>query len=82
MTAPARITYTSTSGARPSTRVGSSAEVAQAGQEGSVLLGGERLTGGIFDRGYFVAPTVARLPPKSGLFRGSRDEVEAGVCYA
>jgi 1-pyrroline-5-carboxylate dehydrogenase len=43
--------------------------VAQARQEGTVVLGGSRLTGGIFDRGYFVAPTIARLPLDSSLFR-------------
>ena len=43
--------------------------VAQARQEGVVLLGGARLTGGIFDRGHFVAPTVALLPLESSLFR-------------
>jgi 1-pyrroline-5-carboxylate dehydrogenase len=43
--------------------------VAQAREEGSVLLGGERLTGGIFDRGHYVAPTVARLPLDSSLFQ-------------
>jgi 1-pyrroline-5-carboxylate dehydrogenase len=43
--------------------------VAQARAEGTVLLGGARLTGGIFDRGHFVAPTVARLPLTSSLFR-------------
>ncbi len=43
--------------------------VAQARTEGTVLLGGERLTGGIFDRGHFVAPTIARLPLESSLFQ-------------
>jgi 1-pyrroline-5-carboxylate dehydrogenase len=43
--------------------------VAQARREGTVLLGGTRLTGGIFDRGHFVAPTIARLPLDSALFR-------------
>jgi 1-pyrroline-5-carboxylate dehydrogenase len=42
---------------------------AQASAEGTILLGGARLTGGIFDRGYFVAPTVVRLPLTSSLFR-------------
>ncbi len=42
--------------------------VAQARQEGTVLLGGERLQGGPFARGHFVAPTIARLPLRSGLF--------------
>jgi 1-pyrroline-5-carboxylate dehydrogenase len=43
--------------------------VAQAREEGTVLLGGARLTGGIFDRGYYVAPTVAKLPLDSSLFQ-------------
>src|SRR5947209_15678565 len=30
---------------------------AQARRDGTIVLGGERLTGGIFDRGHFVAPT-------------------------
>ena len=42
---------------------------AQARQEGTVLLGGTRLRGGVFDHGHFVAPTVARLPLASSLFR-------------
>jgi 1-pyrroline-5-carboxylate dehydrogenase len=43
--------------------------VAQAREEGVVLHGGGRLTGGIFDRGHFVAPTVALLPLESSLFQ-------------
>jgi 1-pyrroline-5-carboxylate dehydrogenase len=43
--------------------------VAQARKEGTVLLGGARLKGGIFDRGHFVAPTIARLPLDSSLFQ-------------
>ena len=43
--------------------------VSQARAEGTVLLGGERMKGGIFDRGYFVAPTIARLPLDSTLYR-------------
>jgi 1-pyrroline-5-carboxylate dehydrogenase len=42
---------------------------AQARSEGTVLMGGARLAGGIFDRGHFVAPTIARLPLTSSLFR-------------
>ena len=41
---------------------------AQARREGTIVLGGERLRGGIFDRGHFVAPTIAELPLKSSLF--------------
>ena len=43
--------------------------VAQARREGTVVLGGERLQGGVFDRGHFLAPTLARLPLESSLFR-------------
>jgi 1-pyrroline-5-carboxylate dehydrogenase len=43
--------------------------VAQARREGTVVLGGERLRGGVFDKGHFVAPTIARLPLASSLFR-------------
>jgi 1-pyrroline-5-carboxylate dehydrogenase len=43
--------------------------VAQARKEGTLLLGGERLRGGGFDRGHFVAPTIARLPLDSTLFQ-------------
>jgi 1-pyrroline-5-carboxylate dehydrogenase len=43
--------------------------VTQARGEGIVLHGGARLTGGVFDRGHFVAPTIALLPPDSSLFR-------------
>ena len=45
------------------------AAVAQARVEGKILLGGDRLRGGIFDRGYFVAPTIAQLPLGSSLFQ-------------
>jgi len=43
--------------------------VAQARKEGEILVGGGRLTGERFDRGHFVAPTIARLPLTSPLFR-------------
>jgi len=43
--------------------------VGQARQEGKILLGGERLKGGVFDWGYFVAPTIATLPLDSSLYR-------------
>lgn len=42
--------------------------VAQARADGTILLGGARLTGGVFDHGHFVAPTIARLPLTSSLF--------------
>jgi 1-pyrroline-5-carboxylate dehydrogenase len=42
--------------------------VAQARGEGSILLGGDRLRGGLFDSGHFVAPTIAQLPLGSSLF--------------
>jgi 1-pyrroline-5-carboxylate dehydrogenase len=41
--------------------------VTQAKREGTVQMGGERLRGGVFDRGYFVAPTIAQLPLESTL---------------
>ncbi|HEU4734156.1 MAG TPA: aldehyde dehydrogenase family protein [Kofleriaceae bacterium] len=44
------------------------AAVAQARNEGTILTGGERLTGGVFDKGHFVAPTIASLPLASSLF--------------
>jgi 1-pyrroline-5-carboxylate dehydrogenase len=43
--------------------------VVQAREEGVVVHGGARLTGGAFDRGHFVAPTIALLPLESSLFR-------------
>jgi len=43
--------------------------VAQAEKEGEILLGGGRLAGERFDRGQFVAPTIAKLPLASSLFR-------------
>jgi 1-pyrroline-5-carboxylate dehydrogenase len=42
--------------------------VEQARKEGKIVLGGERLAGGVFDKGHFVAPTIARLPLGSSLF--------------
>jgi 1-pyrroline-5-carboxylate dehydrogenase len=45
------------------------ASVAQANLEGKVLMGGRRLTEGPLANGYYVAPTVARLPLESTLFR-------------
>jgi 1-pyrroline-5-carboxylate dehydrogenase len=42
--------------------------VAQARREGTILTGGARLRGGVFDKGYFVAPTIARLPLSSSLY--------------
>jgi 1-pyrroline-5-carboxylate dehydrogenase len=44
------------------------AAVAQARKEGTILAGGARLTGGVFDKGHFVAPTIATLPLASSLF--------------
>ncbi len=35
---------------------------------GTILTGGARLIGGELDRGWFVAPTIARLPLESRLF--------------
>jgi 1-pyrroline-5-carboxylate dehydrogenase len=42
--------------------------VEQARREGTILLGGERLKGGVFDWGHFVAPTIAKLPLESSLY--------------
>ena len=42
--------------------------VDQAQREGTILTGGARLKGGIFDKGHFVAPTIARLPLSSSLY--------------
>lgn len=42
--------------------------VRRARAEGEILMGGERMRGGVFDRGHFVAPTVARLPLRHPLF--------------
>jgi len=42
--------------------------VEEARATGTVAIGGERLRGGIFDRGYYVAPTVAALPLENRLF--------------
>ncbi len=41
---------------------------AQARREGKIVLGGTRLRGEPFDRGHFVAPTIAALPLASSLF--------------
>ena len=35
---------------------------------GKILLGGERLTGGVFDKGHFVAPTIVELSLDHELF--------------
>jgi 1-pyrroline-5-carboxylate dehydrogenase len=43
--------------------------VAQARLEGTILLGGARLSGGGLERGFYVAPTIARLLLTSSLFR-------------
>jgi 1-pyrroline-5-carboxylate dehydrogenase len=43
--------------------------VVRARQDGTVVVGGERLRDGAFEHGYFVAPTVATLPLDSPLFR-------------
>jgi 1-pyrroline-5-carboxylate dehydrogenase len=45
------------------------ASVAQAHLEGKVLTGGRRLTEGPLAKGHYVAPTVARLPLESALYR-------------
>ncbi len=44
--------------------------VAEARRDGTVVVGGERLTGGIYDKGYYVAPTIVDgLPFDHRLFR-------------
>ena len=43
--------------------------VGQARRDGSILTGGCRLTEGVLAHGFFVAPTVALLPPDSPLFQ-------------
>jgi 1-pyrroline-5-carboxylate dehydrogenase len=40
----------------------------QAKKDGEILIGGERLSGGVFDKGTYVAPTIAKLPLDSPLF--------------
>ncbi|MEZ4294011.1 MAG: aldehyde dehydrogenase family protein [Polyangiaceae bacterium] len=40
----------------------------QARKDGEILIGGERLSGELFDKGTFVAPTIAKLPLNSTLF--------------
>jgi 1-pyrroline-5-carboxylate dehydrogenase len=42
--------------------------VVSAKNGGKILLGGERLKGGVFDKGNFVAPTIAALPLDHELF--------------
>ncbi|MBI3550643.1 MAG: aldehyde dehydrogenase family protein [Elusimicrobia bacterium] len=42
---------------------------ALAKKTGKVLAGGERLKGGVFDKGNFVAPTIVELPLDHELFR-------------
>jgi 1-pyrroline-5-carboxylate dehydrogenase len=43
--------------------------VALAQQDGTLLTGGRRLTEGALAKGYYVAPTVARLPLTSAVYR-------------
>jgi 1-pyrroline-5-carboxylate dehydrogenase len=43
--------------------------VAQARRDGAILTGGCRLVDGALAHGWYVAPTVARLPPDSPLFQ-------------
>jgi 1-pyrroline-5-carboxylate dehydrogenase len=42
--------------------------VESAKKGGKILLGGERLKGGIFDKGHFCAPTIAALPLDHEIF--------------
>jgi 1-pyrroline-5-carboxylate dehydrogenase len=43
--------------------------VAEAQVAGRVLTGGERLTGGLFDRGNYVRPTIVEVPDSSWLWK-------------
>jgi 1-pyrroline-5-carboxylate dehydrogenase len=43
--------------------------VVEARRDGIVYTGGERLTGGYFDRGYYVEPVVAGLPADHRIFQ-------------
>ena len=45
------------------------AAVDEARATGTVLTGGERLTGGVHDRGNYVRPTVVEVPADSWLFK-------------
>jgi 1-pyrroline-5-carboxylate dehydrogenase len=42
--------------------------VVSARKNGRIILGGERLTGGVFDKGHFCAPTIAELPLDHEIF--------------
>ncbi len=42
--------------------------VVSARNGGKILLGGERLKGGVFDKGHFCAPTIAELPLDHEIF--------------
>jgi 1-pyrroline-5-carboxylate dehydrogenase len=44
------------------------AAVAEARVVGTILAGGERLAGGIFDQGFYLEPTIALAPLRSRLF--------------
>jgi 1-pyrroline-5-carboxylate dehydrogenase len=45
------------------------AAIAEARETGEVLAGGERLSGGGLERGYFVQPAVVRVPDDSRIWR-------------
>jgi 1-pyrroline-5-carboxylate dehydrogenase len=47
--------------------------VAEAGADGSIILGGKQLSGGLFDRGPYVPPTIVRGLPVD--HRINRDEL-------
>jgi len=63
--------------------------VEMARQDGTILLGGRRLTEGAFARGHYVEPTIARVPLESRLFMeeffvpvlavGEIDSLEQGI---
>lgn len=44
------------------------AAVKSAKKGGKILAGGERLTGGVFDKGHFVSPAIAALPLNHELY--------------
>ena len=48
---------------------GSSARSRRRGRRARISWAGRRLRGGVFDKGHFVAPTIAQLPLTSSLFR-------------
>ncbi len=54
--------------------------VAEARRDGTVFIGGERLTDGDFARGYYVEPTVVGLPADHRLFQDELFAPFTAVC--